>query len=255
MEGRMARSSRRGRLLGAVVAVSLLGALLPSSAAAVSVSVSTSLRSWSCTYNWTWKGSVYNLLGTQNRGTFDYCYYLLQVGSPDSSGRIQDGDSSYDTYLMVQDVDWSVSAVNGGTNNPMKVTLTSSVAAVGGGYAAAPKTVSSSACSPVSFGASLGFVGVSVSEILCDGVTLSRDSLTTTSVQWSAGDVMKTPSVELVYMTKVSQGAKPKFTIKNYYPYFEAFKDGGSYCGGGYCIPTWGYTRQMYASGWIVTAP
>lgn len=250
-------SSRRPgrRLLGALAALSLVAALLPASTAAVSVSPNATQRSFSCSLNWTWKGSVYNLLGTQNRGTFDHCYYLYQLGVPDSSGKIQDGDASYDTYVMIQEVDWEVTDVNGGTDNPMQATTTSSIAAVGNSFAAAPKTISSSACSPVSFSAGWAGFGVGVSEILCDGVVLTRDTLNATKAGWSAKDVMKTKSLELAYMIKVNQGAKPTFTIRVYYPFFGSARNGPPYCGGGYCYPTWTYDHQMYASGWNVKAP
>jgi len=249
--------SRRAirRLTATVGLIGVLAMAMPASALGMTIGASAALRWWACDHDWTWYGSVWHQLGTQNAGTFDYCAYLYQIGTVDSAGHVHDGDATYDTYIFDQVVDWTTTANNQvTTDNYAKITAASSIAAVGGGYTADPTTVSSSSCSPFSVSGSLGPVGIGVSEILCSGNTLRRDSLTSSSAQWSSDNIIKTPRWEVAYMIKVYQGQKPTFTGRLYYPDYIRYQD-GAICGGGYCVPAYSSTPRWYTDPWSVRAP
>jgi hypothetical protein len=246
----------RRRMSLVLTALAMVAMAAPGPTSAFSIGGSAALRWWRCDHDWHWQGGGYGMLGTQEKGTFDYCVYLYQVGTVDSLGRVQDGDSTSDTYVFDQVIDWTRTSTSGLSTNDSyaKVTLTSSIAAVGGAYTADPTTVTSSTCSPLSLGAGIGGVGISVGPILCDNATLKRDSMTSTSVQWSSSDVGRTPRWDVAYMLKVGQGAKPKFSALLTYPWYTRYQS-GTYCGGGWCIPTYSYTRHWYTDPWYVTAP
>jgi hypothetical protein len=104
---------------------------------------------------------------------------------------------------------------------------------------------------PLSIAGGIGPISISVGPILCQNATLHRDSLTSSSVQWSGNNITLMPRWDLAYMIKVAQGAKPKFTARLYFPNYVGYKDGGTYYG----YPTWAFTRQWLTDPWIVTAP
>jgi hypothetical protein len=230
-----------------LTALAVLAIAVPAPAAAFSIGGSATLRVWRCDHDWHWQGGGYGMLGTQEKGTFDYCVYLYQVNETDSSS---------DTYVFDQIIDWNRTSASGLSSNDSyaKVTLTSSIAAVGGAYTADPVSITNSQCSPLSLGAGIGGVGISVSPILCDNVTLKRDSMTSSSVQWSTTDVGRTPRWDVAYMLKVGQGKKPTFKALLTYPYYSRVQS-GTYCGGGRCIPTYSYPQHWYTDPWTITAP
>ena len=250
------RRARRRRASFFFVALAALAVAVPAPAAAVTVTGSAVLRVMRCDHGWHWQGGGYSMLGTQESGTFDYCVFLWQLGTADSSNRIQDGDPTRDTYIFGQTIDWAQTGTSGLTTNDSyaKVSVSSSIGALSGAYTAEPTTISSSACSPLSL--SLGFAGagIGVGPILCDNVTLKRDSLTYKTAQWSSTDVGRTPRWDVAYMLQVGQGQKPTFSALLTYPYYGRVVS-GSYCGGGRCIPTYSFPQRWYTDPWTITAP
>lgn len=242
----------KGRLRRSLLVLSLaatLVALLPGAAAGVTISVSASIRYTSCQRNLAWQGSVFYIWGTQNKGTVDHCLTLLKVS---------DSDSTADYYVVDYTAEWEVTYNDqfAPGDNYASVTVTSSVAAKGSVYAAS-RTVTSSSCweSPVAVGTSFAGFSVTVRPVLCDSGTLRRDSVSSTGAKWSSDNIKKTPFWETAYMIKVGQGVKPHFSVILRYPRYTKYQDGGRYCGGGYCVPTYSYTKKWTGIGWGVTVP
>ena len=240
------RSRTRGaRLLSAVAALSMLGAMLPASTAAFSISVSSFMPHWDCTQNWKWKSVGDPYTGLQNNGSFDHCFGVIQLGTPQANGTVVDGDALHDTYIVYLSIDWYTDAIYWGTGEqPMKATLKSSI--VGSSSDAEPPTKSDNDCN-LSLSVSLGVVGIGLSEELCSGATLKRDSYGSTSAQWSSSDVSRTPHMELTYMVKVNQGVKPTFTATTTYPYYTKYLTGDTFYG----HPMTGFKAVMYGSTWV----
>lgn len=246
----MSRSRRRGaRLLSAVAALSMLGAMLPASTAAFSITSGSSfLPYWDCTYNWQWKsvGDMYT--GLQNNGSFDHCFYLYQLGVPQANGTVVDGDTSHDTYMVILTIDWDTNAIYFGSGEePMKAKISTSVA--GSSWYAGPTTMTSNQCG-ATLSLPLGPLSVALTE-LCNSVILKRDLLNSSSAQWSASDVDRLQHVEFAYMVKVNQGVKPTFTATTTYPYYTKYLTGDTFYG----HPLWGFKAVMYGSTWVHKAP
>jgi hypothetical protein len=221
----------------------------PASTAAFSSSVSATIVKSACDRGWAWHGGIdyYSYVDQQDRGTFDYCITVLKLA---------DSDSSADYYALDQTVDWNVSVyqtwANQSKDNYAKLTVSSSIAASGSVYAATPTITSSSGnCTYISVGVAFGPFSVGVTPDLCDYTRLSRDSMGSSSVQWSSSNIAATPHWEVSYMQKVPQGARPYFTARLYYPNYAVSQGPVVSCSGGYATcPTVNVTRQWSYDPW-----
>jgi hypothetical protein len=178
------------------------------SSAAVSASVSLSIRASQCSSTYSWAGanvSTAYAAASWPRGSVNFCAWKYQM---------KDSDPYFDYYLVYGVSSYSRSAGSANLAAPAYQQLDSSRSASGGVYGATKSYTSNVSCnSSLSVGVSAGPFSATVTPSLCSGYSVSRYYSGPSGNGWKATKVGGVKSLQSTFYQKVPQGTKPIFTV------------------------------------------
>jgi hypothetical protein len=208
VQSRPSRSLRIGALALGSAAVAVAVTAAPSGAA-VSSTVSLSIRASQCSSSYSWAGkNVTTAYASPSwpRGTVRFCAWKY---------RMADSDKQYDYYLVYASSDYNRSAGTASLGAPAYQYLDSSTSASGGVYGATKSYTSNKSCSQsFAVGVSAGPFSADVTPTVCSGYSVTRSYYGASGAGWTAPKVGGVGDLQSTFYQKVPAGTVPIFTVE-----------------------------------------